>query len=241
MLHLQWTMLPNRNQMKQAWYRCIEWMTGRKTAAADQRRTAHHAARAIRAHGAGPARVADGRHAAGHGRRRAAVLARSRRSCGWFDERGVEFFEPLEIWHVPALRAEFRRRAGRSPRPDRSYLPPRLVRAQALGRRVLQRRQAADHPVSAALMLHRCSRLPILPAPTRALSALRGAVRARRQTRRPVPQTLAVPRALRAGAKRRRGTAGDSRGLQLQPAHVRRARRASSTRPPTRRCGRRSS
>ena len=41
----------------------------------------------------------------------------------WFDERGVAFFEPLEIWHVPLLRQEFRKRAGRNPRPDRSYLP----------------------------------------------------------------------------------------------------------------------
>ena len=55
---------------------------------------------------------------------------------GWFDERGVEFFEPLEIWHVPSLRREFQRRTGRRPRPDRSYRPPRVVRAQRFGRRV---------------------------------------------------------------------------------------------------------
>lgn len=33
-----------------------------------------------------------------------------------FDEKGVEFFEPLEIWHIPELREEFIRRAGRPPR-----------------------------------------------------------------------------------------------------------------------------
>ena len=33
-----------------------------------------------------------------------------------FDEKGVEFFEPLEIWHVPMLREEFIRRTGRPPR-----------------------------------------------------------------------------------------------------------------------------
>lgn len=33
-----------------------------------------------------------------------------------FDEKGVEFFEPLEIWHIPELRKEFIRRAGRPPR-----------------------------------------------------------------------------------------------------------------------------
>lgn len=33
-----------------------------------------------------------------------------------FDEKGVEFFEPLEIWHIPMLREEFIRRTGRPPR-----------------------------------------------------------------------------------------------------------------------------
>ncbi len=55
----------------------------------------------------------------------------------WFDERGVAFFEPIEIWGVRMLRQEFRKRTGRDPRPDRSYLPSRFVRAQKLGRRVL--------------------------------------------------------------------------------------------------------
>ena len=55
----------------------------------------------------------------------------------WFDERGVAFFEPIEIWGVRMLRQEFRKRTGRDPRPDRSYLPSRFVRARKLGRRVL--------------------------------------------------------------------------------------------------------
>src|SRR2546430_13315901 len=54
-------------------------------------------------------------------------------------ERGIEFFEPLEIWHVPSLGREFQRRTGRDPRPDRSYRPPASVRAARLGRRVFNR------------------------------------------------------------------------------------------------------
>ena len=54
----------------------------------------------------------------------------------WFDQHGIERFEPLEIWHVPALREEFRRRTGRRPRPDRSYLPPWPVRACRFGERI---------------------------------------------------------------------------------------------------------
>ena len=33
-----------------------------------------------------------------------------------FDEKGVEFFEPLEIWHIPRLKEEFLRRTGREPK-----------------------------------------------------------------------------------------------------------------------------
>ena len=55
---------------------------------------------------------------------------------GWFNERGVEFFEPLEIWHVPALRAQFQQRLGRNPKPDRSYMPPWPDRARRFSKRV---------------------------------------------------------------------------------------------------------
>jgi len=33
-----------------------------------------------------------------------------------FNEKGIEFFEPLEIWHIPFLREEFQRRTGRFPK-----------------------------------------------------------------------------------------------------------------------------
>jgi len=33
----------------------------------------------------------------------------------WFDEYGIEFFEPLDIWDVEALRVEFQCRVGRLP------------------------------------------------------------------------------------------------------------------------------
>jgi glycosyltransferase involved in cell wall biosynthesis len=40
-----------------------------------------------------------------------------------FAHHGVEFFEPLEIWHIPELAAEFQRRTGRAPRKTRWTLP----------------------------------------------------------------------------------------------------------------------
>lgn len=48
-----------------------------------------------------------------------------------FDERGIEFFEPLEIWHIPLLREEFQRRTGRLPRkPDFFTRVRRTVRRE---------------------------------------------------------------------------------------------------------------
>ena len=51
---------------------------------------------------------------------------------GWFDEYGVEFFEPLQIWHVERLHDEFVRRTGREPVPlVRLPLARRVARAVA--------------------------------------------------------------------------------------------------------------
>ena len=35
----------------------------------------------------------------------------------WFDQYGIEFFEPLEIWHIKKLREEFLKKMGREPKP----------------------------------------------------------------------------------------------------------------------------
>lgn len=53
----------------------------------------------------------------------------------WFEEWGIETFEPLQIWHVPALREEFIRRVGREPVPLVRLPVVRHV-ARAVGRRM---------------------------------------------------------------------------------------------------------
>ena len=133
-LHLQW-LLAERTQMRQAWYRCREWLDGGKAAAVinemysgtlpDPRaRTAP-----MPAEWAGGLTFPD--------------LAIDREQSwnerdilGWFDERTPAFFEPLEIWHVPVLRNAFERSAGRQPMPDRSYRPSWPVRARHFGKRL---------------------------------------------------------------------------------------------------------
>jgi hypothetical protein len=135
-LHLQW-LLWNRNQVKQAWYRCREWLQGGKTAAAIN---AFYSI-TFDAHGirttpvpedwvrdvSFPHPFADG-GASWHERE---ILA-------WFDRDGIERFEPLEIWHIESLRDEFRRRTGRRPRPDRSYRPSWTYRARGLAGRAIR-------------------------------------------------------------------------------------------------------
>jgi len=144
LLHLQW-LLPRRSQMRQAWYRCREWMQQERTS------------RAINASYSGtlpdwhvptspiPAEWLEGLTLPG-----ADVDAQptwqQRDILGWFDARGVEFFEPLEIWHVDLLRREFKRRTGRSPRPDRSYREPWPVRARSVSRRIFNAAKRALTP-----------------------------------------------------------------------------------------------
>jgi hypothetical protein len=135
LLHLQFAIW-HRNQTKQAWYRCIDLMSGRMTAADVNAfyqvtlptwyvHTEEVPGAWLRELTLPDAAAAD-REPSWH---EAEILA-------WFDERGVEFFEALEIWHIGTLRQEFRRRTGRNPRPDRSYLAPWPVRTRQFSRRV---------------------------------------------------------------------------------------------------------
>lgn len=66
----------------------------------------------------------------------------------WFDHHGIERFEPLDIWHIPRLRAEFETRAGRAPRRSmkdrlkaaRTVARERLATTTAPARRALSGR-----------------------------------------------------------------------------------------------------
>ena len=134
-LHLQW-LIPERNQLKQAWYRCREWLDGTRGAAAINAfySVTLPAARVPLAP-VQPEWAADITFP-----NPSADLTSSwhqRDLFGWFDKHGIEHFEPLEIWHIGVLHDEFRGRVGRSPRPDRSYLPSWPERARRFGRRVV--------------------------------------------------------------------------------------------------------
>lgn len=133
-LHLQW-LLPQRTQFRQAWYRCREWLDGDRTAREINERYVSTLPDARVRTADVPAAWLDGLTFPDFSVDR--ELSWSERDVlAWFDRHTPEFFEPLEIWHLPSLMDAFRRHAGRRPRPDRSYLPTWPDRARAFGRRV---------------------------------------------------------------------------------------------------------
>ena len=133
LLHLQW-MIPQRNQLKQAWYRCRELLDGRAAVVINEFYAITLPDVRTGTSPVPPEWTDDLTFPADDGDRLPSWHQRD--ILAWFDQHGIERFEPLEIWHVPALREEGRRRTGRRPRPDRSYLPPWPVRARRFGERI---------------------------------------------------------------------------------------------------------
>jgi glycosyltransferase involved in cell wall biosynthesis len=140
-LHLQW-LFARRNQMRQAWYRCREWIENQKSAANINRfysvtlppRFVHtdpvpeHWIQDLTF----PDLSAD-----------LETTWQEREIFEWFDRYGIDFFEPLEIWHVKKLQREFRRRLQRRPRADRSYKKSLGARAGRFGSRAFARAKNA--------------------------------------------------------------------------------------------------
>ncbi|HUK37062.1 MAG TPA: glycosyltransferase [Vicinamibacterales bacterium] len=134
-LHLQW-LLPNRSQMRQAWYRCREWLQRERSAAEINRFYAITLPRWHVPTAPIPGEWLQDLTLPGTAIDRDPSWQQAE-IVGWFDAHGIELFEPLEIWHVPVLREEFKRRTGRTPRPDRSYREPFSKRARTFSRHAL--------------------------------------------------------------------------------------------------------
>jgi hypothetical protein len=132
-LHLQWLMA-NENQVKQAWYRCQEWLDGKSAVEINQRyaitlppaRTRTSAVPTEWTEGLSFPEIVTG-----------GITWQEKEILEALEQRGAEFFEPLEIWHIPKLGQFFRNQVGRRPRPDRSYRPPLSQRARHFARRVV--------------------------------------------------------------------------------------------------------
>ncbi len=135
-MHLQW-LLMHRNQMKQAWYRCNEWLhSGRAAADINLQYSITLLPPHVKTTPVPPEWVADVTFPdltvdaspswQEHDIRR------------WFGERGAAHFEPLEIWHIRSLAELFRREVGRRPRSDRSYRPSLMTQARRIAGRAVR-------------------------------------------------------------------------------------------------------
>ncbi|HTM04896.1 MAG TPA: glycosyltransferase [Vicinamibacterales bacterium] len=137
-LHLQW-LLADTNQVKQAWYRCRELLHGRAAREINAFYQFTIPPRHVETAPVRPEWIEDVTFPdLAIDRERSWQEGEIR---DWFDERGVAFFEPLEIWHVPRLRQEFVRRTRREPTPDRSYRPGLPERAWSFVQRAANRAQ----------------------------------------------------------------------------------------------------
>jgi len=115
LIHLQWYFW-ELSQIKQAWYRCMELVKDRSMAKminygyrisldnphSDLRETNPSWIEGIDLPGNNIDMSLDWRY---------------KEIISLFDKYGVEYFEPLQIWHVAELCDEFRKRTGRAPCP----------------------------------------------------------------------------------------------------------------------------
>jgi len=113
-LHFQFVMW-KKNQTKQAWYRCCELVKGDRS----PRRINNTYAislenRKIRLKKV-PADWVDGLCLPA-GLKNASGRFHLEAINKLFDKYGLEFFEPLQIWHIPELKEEFIKKVGREPK-----------------------------------------------------------------------------------------------------------------------------
>ena len=212
-MHLQW-LLPNRSQMRQAWYRCREWMQGGRTAAAINEQYAHTLPERYVPTAPVPHEWLDDVTLPGTAVRRAAVLARGRHPAVVRRARRGVLRADRDLGGATAPAGISP--AGRPESPARSFVSAAPNRPGAKARAACaERGEAARHPVSRPSLT--VLTLPILPAPQARLSvpARRGPLS--RQTRRARASSIALSRALRAGAKRRGGTAIDGADFTFNP------------------------
>jgi glycosyltransferase involved in cell wall biosynthesis len=114
LLHFQ-SVAWERNQTKQAWYACNELLHGQDSVWINERYANIKKNLSERLKPTPPEwfvelSIPPTLSETGPGWHLSEILA-------WFDQYGVERFEPLDIWHLASLRETFLKRAGREPRP----------------------------------------------------------------------------------------------------------------------------
>ncbi len=113
-LHFQFAFW-DRNQMKQAWYRCSELINGSRSAKQINDIYSITLEDGYAENFLVPSGWLDGIELPGGDTLPSswhydAILK-------FFNQRGIEFFEPLQIWHIKELHDEFVKKTGREPAP----------------------------------------------------------------------------------------------------------------------------
>jgi hypothetical protein len=138
-LHLQ-DLFVEHHQIKQAWYRCREWIDqGKAAAEINKFYSVTLPSGSVPTESVPAAWIQDLTFPDFSAK---LDSWQERELKRWFDEYGIEFFEPMEIWHIPALHAEFRRRTRRGPSPDRSYQPSVTERLSRVAASAFERGRA---------------------------------------------------------------------------------------------------
>jgi len=119
LLHFQWIAW-DATQIKQAWYRCTELIAKKRSAQA-----INHAYSVsmdgphVRLEKT-PAEWISNIPEAAQVKPESDVASswHYKQILAWFDQYGVEFFEPLQIWHIPQFRDIFVQKTNRQPQPQ---------------------------------------------------------------------------------------------------------------------------
>ena len=116
----------NRFQMKQAWYRCLELIHAPGSSRIINAKykitldDSYAQCVTIPPQWVAGLRIPDAIEELPASWHRDEVLA-------FFDRHGIEFFVPLEIWHIPELASEFEKRTQRRPRNVKLFEPLRKL------------------------------------------------------------------------------------------------------------------
>ncbi len=189
-MHLQW-LLPNRSQMRQAWYRCREFMQGGKTAVAINEQYAHTLPERYVADSADPCRRGSTMSRYPARRSTRSLRGRRQKSCDGSTSAAWRSSSRSKSGRCRCCGRSSATAPGRNPQA-RSFVSAVPIRPGANARAARSERgEAPNHPVSQPSLT--VLTLPILPAPRRVYHSIRGAVRSVVKPGVPVPRPSPYP------------------------------------------------
>ncbi len=131
LLHFQYVVWEQAD-IKQAWYKCNELIAGRKAKAINHQYSVSLDGAHVITEPSEKEWFTDMSYE--YEERPIESDWRYKEILSWFEKYGVEYFEPLQIWHIDLLRALFMKKTGRS--PNFKAYPKYVIWLNALKNRV---------------------------------------------------------------------------------------------------------